>query len=159
MPLGAGYAPAGSSSAGYGVPGTASVPINAPLPDAETGLPQTGRFIDPITKDYRFAADGRLYGMNTVPQLVQLALMTTRGASALPALGQSFTLIQEKGSNFKQLLGAKVSEALADLVNRKLVQIVSLTVTEPASNPDAGIGVVTWRDLTSGIQMDTTVGI
>jgi hypothetical protein len=158
MPSGAGNAPAGSSSAGYGVPDVAPNPLTGPLPDLRTGQPCTGRFLDPITKDYRFASDGRLLGMGTVPQLVQLALTTTFGSSCIPSLGQRFTLIQEKGANFSKQLTSAITNCLSDLVTRKLVQIVSVTATDPGTNPDAGLGVLQWLDLTTGIEQPTTIG-
>lgn len=160
MPRGAGFAPAGASSAGYGVPDAPPMPSTAPLPDQQTGVPQTGRFIDPVTKDYAFAPDGRMYGMGTVPQLVQLALTTTFGSSAVPSFGERFTLIQEKGANFQQQIASAVANCLADLVKRKLVLIKSVQGIEPGlqGNPDAGLGIVKWVDLTTGIEQPTTVG-
>lgn len=160
MPIGAGFAPAGSSAAGYGVPDAAPIPGIAPLPDTKTGLSQTGRFIDPVTKDYAFGPDGRLYGMATVPQLVQLAITTTRGSSAVPDLGEEFTKIQEKGPAFPRQLASSVGNCLSDLVKRKLVQVVSVVATEPSArgNPDAGIATLKWLDMTTGREMDTTVG-
>jgi hypothetical protein len=158
MPTGAGYAPAGTSSAGYGVPDSAAVPNNAILPAILTGLPQTGRSINPQTGDYVFTTDGRLMGMDTVPQLVILALTTTLGSSVLPTLGQAFTLIREQGPNFSQQLTATVNAALADLVRRKFVAVKSVTVQQPPSNPDAGTCLVKWTDLTTGLSYTNTVG-
>lgn len=158
MPIGAGYAPAGTSAAGYGVPDAATVPNNAVLPDLRTGLPQTGRFINPKTGDYVFTADGRLMGMDTVPQLVLLALMTTLGSSAIPGLGEEFSKIQEKGPSFLQQITSKVNSALADLIQRKFVKVNSITVQEPPSNPDAGTCLIQWTDLTTGLAHSNTVG-
>jgi hypothetical protein len=158
MPIGAGYAPAGTSSAGYGVPDAAAVPNNAILPAILTGLPQTGRYINPQTGDYVFTSDGRLMGMDTVPQLVLLALTTTLGSSALPALGETFTLIREQGPNFGQQLTATVNAALADLVRRKFVKVNSVTTQQSPSNPDAGTVLVKWSDLTTGLSYTNTVG-
>ena len=98
MPLGAGQSPAGGSAAGYGLPDTGTVPINAILPDPSTGLPQTGRFLNPVTKDYEFTSDGRVVGTPTARQLVQLAVRTTLGSSCLPTLGFDQTGLDEKGN-------------------------------------------------------------
>jgi hypothetical protein len=158
MPIGAGLYPAGVSPAGYGVPDSAAVPNNAPLPGQTTGLPQTGRYIDPVTKDYVFTTDGRLQGLATVPQLVQLALTTILGSAAVTNVGQTFTLVQEKGAGFAQQMRAKVTSALSDLVKRNLVQIKSIAVDEPQSSPDAGIVRVRWIDLTTGVEQTTAAG-
>jgi len=158
MPIGAGGCPAGSSSAGYGVPDKANVPNNAILPLPINGLPQTGRAIDPTTKSYTFTADGRIVGAPTVQQLVQLALTTVQGSSCIPPLGQTLSLIREKGTNYAQQVTAAITNALANLVKNKLVQIVSITVQQYPSSPDAGIAILQWIDLTTGIQSPYIVG-
>lgn len=158
MPIGAGLSPAGLAAAGYGVPDLSSVPLNAVLPDLKTGLPQTGRYLNPVTKDYQFTADGRIQGMGTVPQLVQLALTTTLGTCAVPTLGQAFAKIREKGPGFRQQLTAAVSAALAPLIKTNQVQIRSIVVNDYPSAPDAGLASVSWVDLTTGLQQSTTVG-
>ena len=158
MPIGAGGAPAGSSAAGYGVPDAAFVPNNAILPAIRTGLPQTGRAIDPVKKDFIMQADGRLQGMGTVPQLVQLAVTTILGSSCLPTLGQSFLQIQEKGTNFAQQVTAKINDALADLIQSKQVKLVDVSIDQPPGVPDAAIVKFTWIDLTTGLQNTTSIG-
>jgi hypothetical protein len=158
MPIGAGGAPAGSSAAGYGVPDRAFVPNNAVLPDLRTGFSQTGRAIDPTSKSYTFTSDGRLRGLATVPQLVQLALSTIRGTATIPTLGQTFMQIQEKGSDFAGRITNAVNLALADLVKAQQVQVISVNVYQPPSNPDAGLGWIKWKDLTTGLQDTTKIG-
>jgi len=158
MPIGAGGCPAGSSSAGYGVPDSAAVPNNALLPLPANGLPQTGRALNPTTKSYSFTTDGRVVGCPTVQQLVQLALTTIFNSSAQAGLGSKLSLIQEKGSDYGQQVTAAITDALADLVKDKLVQIVSVTVLQPSSSPDAGIAVLQWIDLTTGQQSPLLVG-
>jgi hypothetical protein len=158
MPIGAGGAPAGSSAAGYGVPDRAFVPNNAVLPDLRTGFSQTGRAIDPTTKSYSFTSDGRLRGVATVPQLVQLALSTIRGTAVISTLGETFTQIQEKGSDFAARITNAVNLAMADLVKQVLVQVVSVTVQQPPSNPDAGIAIIKWIDLTTGVTNINNIG-
>lgn len=159
MPLGAGSAPAGSSSAGYGVPDSATVPNNALLPDKLTGLPQTGRFIDPKTGSYAFTTDGRLYGASTAQQLVQLAMSQVRGSSCVPTDGQAFASITEKTSDYRNRVAAAASAALAKAVGQKIVRIVGIDVFDLApQSPDAGIGQVRWQDLTTGTFDKTTIG-
>ena len=160
MPIGAGACPAGSSPAGYGVPDKAFAPNNAILPGVRTGLPQSGRAIDPKTKSYYFASDGsgRLQGMATVPQLVQLALSTIKGSSAVAALGQTFSEVKEKGSDYAAQIDKRVRLAFADLIKRNLAQVQSVTVNQPPSNPDAGLAIVKWVDLTTGLVNTDNVG-
>lgn len=158
MPIGAGFAPGGSVSAGYGVPDSAHVPIKAIFPDLRTGLPQTGRYINPVTKDYRFTSDGRYYGFGTVPQLVFLALTTVRGSCCIKSLGQTFTQIQEQGTSYPQQLSAAVSSALSSLIRAGLVQLVSVTTQQLPSNPDAATNKIVWRDLTTGTFYTGTIG-
>jgi hypothetical protein len=152
MPIGAGFAPAGSSSAGYGLPDLGTLPNNALLPQFATGLPGSGRFINPVTKDYQFTSDGRLMGMGSVPQIVQLALTTKLGTCAVSTLGQTYYLIQEKGSDFARQVQSSITRALSDAVKRGLVQIVSIVVTDYPKSPDASVATLTWVDLTTGIQ-------
>jgi|SRR5579859_1668256 len=158
MPQGAGNAPAGDCSAGYGVPDNATKPNNALLPDLRTGLPQTGRYIDPVTKSYKFTADGRLYGLGTAQQLVQLALTQVRGSSCVPQDGQTFATIREKTDDFKNRVARAVSDALASLVRQKIVRIENITVYETPAAPDAAIGWVGWRDLTTGTFNRSNIG-
>jgi hypothetical protein len=145
MPIGAGLFPAGSFPGGFGIPEAGPFSQFAPLPDPTTGLSQTGRFINQKTGDYVFTADGRLQGMPTVEQLVLLAITRI-----------DLSRITEKGPGFKKFFASLVQAALADLIGRKLVQIKSIDVLEP--NPDAGLAVLNWIDLTTGQPVPTTIG-
>jgi hypothetical protein len=156
--IGAGFQPAGLSSAGYGVPSGATSPNGATLPDATTSLPQTGRFINFQTKDYSFTSDGRIQGMGTTEQLVLLALTTVFGSSADPALGQMYTSIQEKGTNFQQQATSAVQSALSDLIKRGFITLDGVGVLEPPGNPDAGAILVAWTDLATGTQNTNSFG-
>jgi hypothetical protein len=158
MPLGVGMAPGGSSSGGYGVPDSAAVPVNAVLPSPVTGFSQSSRALNPATNSYSFTPDGRIQGVATVPGMVQLALTTVVGSSAITTLGQSFTTIQEKGANYPSQVTSAISSALAYLVNQKLVQIISVSVADVASNPDGTICQLSWRDLTTGITHSQSIG-
>lgn len=158
MPIGAGAAPAGTSAAGYGVPDAAFAPVNAILPAVRTGLPQTGRAIDPASKSYVMQVDGRLQGMATVPQLVGLAVTTIRGSSCLPTLGQTFSQIQEKGTNFVQQVTAAIQTALAGLIANKQVSLGVVSIVQSPTTPDTAIVQFTWTDLTTGLQSTTNIG-
>ncbi len=156
MSLGAGLCPAGTSSAGFGVPDSGTVPNNALLPDPVTGLPQTGRNVNTATGSYTFTADGRTQGMATVPQLVQLAIKTARGSSALGPFGLDMSKVQEQGTNFERQLSAALSAALANVVKQGLVTLVGLTWL-PVDNPDGAAPILEWRDNTTGVAFGTNV--
>lgn len=146
---GAGASPAGTTPAGYGAIGAApAAPTLAPLPDPTTGLSCTGRYINPSTGDYQITADGRWQGMGTVPQLVLLAIK---------AIDVSALMAQGKAADFARALSGAVQVALADLIKQKLVMITSVNVIDrqPGVNPDAGIAIVNWFDLTTGEPQQT----
>jgi hypothetical protein len=156
--IGAGLAPMGIAPAGMGVPDASPIQNPMLLPALRTGLSQSSRFIDPTTKSYAFTVDGRLQGIATVPSLVDLALRTVYASSCQSNLGQTFGKIQDKGAGFSQQVRSAIGAALADLVKRKLVQVLRIDVTEYPSSPDAGIGTVYWRDMTTGIQDFSSIG-
>jgi hypothetical protein len=147
MPVGAGFTPAGFSPAGYGTIDVAPAPALVPLPDYRTGLSDSGRYINQKTGDYAWTADGRLQGMPTVNQLVLLAIRNNVDLSTL----------QVKGPNFNATLTAIVQDALSDLITRKLVLLVSVVIAPSGLgiNPDAGIAVASWLDLTTGSPQQT----
>lgn len=158
MPTGTGFAPAGTSPSGYGVPDAGAVDINRPLPSPINGSSLTSRLINPVTKDYVYTADGRAVGQATVPHLVSIALMTALGSSAIPELGQTLSKIQEKGPNFSAQITSAIQNALAALIRAKQVQLIGVSVQEPSGNPDAGVITVQWRDLTTGIVQNSAIG-
>ena len=80
------------------------------------------------------------------------------GSACQPTLGQTFSQIQEKGSSYAQEVTDAVTNALSDLVKNKLVQIVSVTIQQPPSKPDAGIAMLQWIDLTTGKQSNMSIG-
>lgn len=156
MSLGAGFCPAGTTAAGYGVPDTGTVPNNALMPDPLTGLPQTGRNINTATGSYTFTADGRTQGMTTVSQLVQLAIRTQRGSSALGAFGIDMSKVQEQGTNFERQLGAAIVLALSNLIKAGLVTVIGITWL-PVDNTDGTAPYVKWRDNTTGQVVPTAI--
>jgi hypothetical protein len=142
------------------LPTTAPLPQTTIYPDPSTGVSQTGRLLDPSSKQYIYTSDGRIAGMPTVPQLVTLAFNTKKFRSALPNLGQTFGEVLEKGPNFQRAMATKAHDALSYLIGQKMVQLVAVNVLEP--RPDAGYVEVVWRDLTmpsitdNGISMPFT---
>jgi hypothetical protein len=154
MTIGAGLAPAGTSLAGYGAPTTYATPGTVIYPDVVTGIMQTGRLINPLTKDYTYTLDGRVCGERTVPQLVKLALMTVY-KSACTDLGIDFSAIQMKTQTFKRDMNTAISNALASLVAQQFVTIKKITITDIPQ--DAVLAVVIFIDNTTGIQHTQTV--
>lgn len=153
MPIGGGFAPGGTTPGGFGIPDVAGPIQFVPLIDPSTGIRQSGRFIDPKTKDYRFLPDGRLQGMPTVMQMVQLAVLTTLGSSAQTTLGIDLTRVRDKNDSFAQAVTSTATDALAPIVKQGLIKINSIQVfgATPGElpNPDAGIGIVNFTDLTT----------
>lgn len=159
MPLGAGRCPAGTSAAGYGVPDAGTSPTNALFPDQRTGLPQTGRLINPSTGDYVFTADGRTQGTSTAAQLVYLAIKTARGSAAmspssLAPLGLDLSKASEQGPDFERQISAAFSAALAPIVKMGIITIIGLT-WQPVDNQDAAAPLLKWKDRTTGGQFFT----
>jgi len=145
MPIGVGFFAAGLFPAGYGQPETLGQSPTSPLPDASTGGSLTGRYLDQKTHDYVMLADGRLQGMQTVAQLVLIAIEDI-----------DLSTLTEKGPNFKQALSTIVANSLAYLVAQKLVRIKQITVSQPGK--DQGIASVDWIDLTNGQPVQTIIG-
>lgn len=161
MTVGAGGSPAGSSISGYGVGSVANVPSDAALPDQTTNLPTTCRLLVPSGAQgasYAFSADGRLVGCGTVRQLVQLALSTVLGSCCVPGLGLAYYTLKEQGANFQRQVATAVANAMAPLVKQRLVALLSVDLQQYPSNPDSGIALVTWRDLTTGQQDTSSIG-
>jgi hypothetical protein len=160
MGNGAGSQPAGSSPAGIGSPATTTSQANPVIfPDPRTGLSQTGRAINPVTKDYYFTADGRSQGFATTPQRMQLALTTIYGSSAIAGFGQQFTGVREKGPNYQRQLITYVQNAVAHLVKEKAIVLNQADVYDLPNRPGLAYLVIQWTDLTTGIAVTTRVGI
>jgi len=142
---GIGSVPIGSIGIGYAPLTTLAATPSSPLPDPRTGLSQTGRLINPLTKDYVMQSDGRLQGMPTVNQLVLIAVFNL-----------DFSSLTEKGPNFANALRAIIQNGMAYLVTQKLVAIRQIVIQQP--NADAGLALMNWTDLTTGQNQQTPVG-
>jgi hypothetical protein len=155
--VGAAFAPAGSSFAGWGVPATANAPGGVVFRDPYTGVSLTGRRIDPVTKQFVIDANGRALGMTTAQQGMYLALRTVRNSSAARGLGQTFSNIRDIGPDYTRRVTDAVNIACADLVSKKIVQIISVTVLTPQLGPNSEFLTVAWLDLTTKQERTTSV--
>jgi hypothetical protein len=151
--LGAGFAPFGTSSAGFGSPSTTN-PFNKTILIDDFGVPGQTRFIDPTTGDYKFNSNGRLVGGNGIQQLVYLALLTVRGSSAMENLGQSFSNVKTMGTNYITLVKNEVNKALKDLIDQKKISLIDVNVTR--LNNTSRIDIK-WKDLASGTDLTSTL--
>lgn len=153
--LGAGFAHAGLSAAGFGLPATAFAASGVPFPSPVTGLPLACRNIDPVTQEYTFDANGRAQGMTQAQQLVTLAMRTVQGSSAQYSLGQGFTDGLDIDDNYVQRKTAQVNNALAGIVNAGLIRVTSVTVQRFGQS---GVYIqVAWVDLSTGVAQTSQV--
>ena len=155
MTLGAGFASAGLSFAGYGTPATFATPGTTVLPDLYTGAMQTGPLLNPATGDYTFTLDGRVVGESTAPHLVKLALATVY-RSACVTLGIDFTNLQMKDKNFRRDFMVALSTAVSVLVSNKVIAVSLIEVFDIPQ--DAAVGILHWKDLLTGLKYDTPIG-
>lgn len=151
---GAGIAPAGTSIAGYGtVTSIAGSPAQI-LVDPNDGVSKDTRAVNPVTRQYTYDSQGRPTGQSGVPHLVQMALMTLRNSSAVANFGLAAPppLIT---ANVAAQLTRDFNLAVKDLVDQRLIQVVSITVDRAML---AGERVrFTWRDLTTSLQTTSTL--
>lgn len=146
---GFGATPFGTGPYGLGTPATSSSNAGVPLPN-ELGVTQSGRYINPRTRQYEYDANGRAKGMPAVQQLVELAMLTVSGSSAMAPLGEDAPngVI---GTNFVARTTEAIERALARLVSDKLIEITSIEINT-ANRPI--FRVVRWTDLTTGIEQE-----
>ena len=153
----AGLAPAGTSPAGLPQAAPGASLATVVLPDPTTGLAQPCRRIDPAGGDYVFTSDGRVEGMTAAQQGMLLAMKTVLGSAADGALGQDFSTLQTKGPDYTRQVSTRINAAATRLVAAGLVEIVDIQVANLA-NPDGGVAVVRWRDLSTGTLQTNSVG-
>lgn len=144
--IGAGFAPAGVSIAGFGTPGvTDSTTIKLFIkPDRTRG---NARKIDPATGDFVLDGYGLHVGCDVAQQMVLLALKTELGTAAQTDLGIDFKrdVITENTPRKAELA---VQAALKSLIDRKIIELVRVEVSRVGSS---GISIqVFWRDLSNG---------
>lgn len=149
---GAGFAGAGFFAAGFGSVDGALAPSNAYLPDPRTGQSLQGRLLDPATGDYKFTADGRIYGQTQAQQLVQLACETIRGSAAVLTLGMDRSVLQERGRDLLATVQSMVQQAFDPIIAQGIVALNSVQVIDgPPMTDRAGI-LIQWTDLTTSEQ-------
>jgi hypothetical protein len=138
----------GSTPYGIGSPVGSSARGGTILRDEKTGMPQGSRRLNPATRDYSIDSNGRALGANNVRALVELALATVRGSSAMVALGQTIGSIDRIGASFRYRIRDAVAGAVKHLTDRGLIEIQRTAVED--ISPGKVLVRVFWRDLTTG---------
>ena len=146
---GAGIQPAALSPGGVGTPSLAAYAPGGVQRNVNSGTSVGARSIDPKLRQYVFDANGRTTGMSSTQQLVQLAVSTTLGSSTVRGLGQSLSKVDRITDNFVRRVSDVYTNALADLVSRKLIAITSIDVQQVTGTSRAFV-VVKWTDLSTG---------
>lgn len=155
MSGGFGSSPFGTGPYGYGMPSSGSPATGQMFADAQTGTIGSGRKIDPGTRQYVFDDNGNPVGVDTVPQLVQLAYSTVKGTSILPTLGESYSELETIDDDFQERMNALAIAPVQFLVDDKRLEILSVTIDRIGTS-GARIAV-NWKDLTSGREGQTTL--
>lgn len=155
MPVGAGFSPMGVSIAGYGGVDAAPIQEQTILIDSNTGIAQNSRKVDPITGQYVYDTLDRVEGMSGIEQLVMLRAGTLIKSSAVFTLGMAAPS-GVIGSSTQRKLEDDIRLAMKDLVDAKLIKIVSVSINQV---PGGGGHVIrrffTWQDTSTGIEQDT----
>jgi hypothetical protein len=145
--LGLGLAPLGSTPFGFGSPALANS-TSVKLYLASDNTRRNAAQIDSVSGDIlRNPANGIHTGMDAVAQQVYLALRTLKNSSIVKNLGIAFN-VKTISETTARKLADEVRLALADLVNRRLVEIVKISSDRVKVT---GVRVaVEWRNLTNG---------
>jgi hypothetical protein len=158
---GFGRQPAGTSSAGWGTPGLADVPCGDILRDPATGARMGSRRIDPRTRDYALDGCGRILGDGDVRHLVQMALHTVQGSSAMRALGLNTTGMSRITGDFQRRLLGAVTTAVQHLTDAKLIEVLGISDFRSGAQSGLREGQVyarfRWRDLTTSQEHEELV--
>jgi len=130
--------PLGVYPAGFGGPTTA--------PDAPSGPPVISRYIDALTGDYALDATGQLKGMPPVRQLVEIALGSVRGSSAVaPDIGTEIPPVIDE--TFDGAVQMDVRYAVRKLVAARLIRVRDVRVT--TGSPSGRVAIICeYTDLT-----------
>lgn len=154
---GFGLQPMGVGPFGVGTPATASETAGTPQND-ESLQSKSARYIDPITRQYAFDANGRMRGMGAVPQKVQLIAATVLGSSAVRELGNDIHEIEDAGDDLEVQIRTRWERAYAGMVRAKEIAILAIEIAR-FSNAGGRVGAKTrirYRDLTTGIEQTVT---
>ena len=140
---------AGNQPAGW-TPPSAYYPVPSQSPyvvyqDPFTGQADSGRLIDPGTRQFVYTAAGDTEGMGTVPQCVLIAWGTLKLQASVPVFFVGW----------ENRVRSLYLDAARYLITNKLVSIVSFQTTRFGSN---GVKVdIKWKDLTTGVEYPYTV--
>lgn len=149
---GAGLCPAGITPAGYGYQplGETAKPQAFRMPDGSTG---EAAKINAKTGDFELDERGQKLGMTGPQQMVLLALKTMRGSAATDIGIEPFP--DRISEQTKRIVEARITNALADLRTRGIIELKSIEIVEPKEGALA-ITVV-WRDVSSGTTERTPI--
>lgn len=149
---GAGFQGAGTTSAGFGAPSRGAEEGGVILRDEATGASLTGRRLDPRTGDYVVDENGRLLGMPTVQQLVQLAVMNS--AAALQQ-------IDRLNDGFERAATAVLTTACGPIVQQGLIAVIGVRNVRLGVRGGLAQGQAVyqflWRDLTTNTEQGTPI--
>jgi len=151
---GAGTQPAGTTSAGYGEPSTATEVGGAFLRDTKTGKSLGARKVDPHTRNYVMDANGRILGVNSVRAAVQLSLHTERGSAVVQDMGHRLREIERITPSTERQILAALTAAVQPLIAQGLIEVVGFKNFRAGDDKNgmrrgAVYGRFLWRDLTT----------
>jgi hypothetical protein len=95
--------------------------------------------------------------MSDTQQLIYLAVSTTKGTSAMNALGQELMLIDRITSNFARRVDTTLRAAVQHLVDRGLIEVTGSQID--LVRPGVAKILLKWRDVASGKDDATNVPI
>lgn len=127
-----------------------------------TGLQEGSRKIDPFTRDYVLDDFGRAVGINSVQHLVQMAIHTERGSSAMTELGQQLRKIDRVTDNVEQRVDTTLRAALKHLIDQGLIAILKIETLilnrlDSSQRPGRVFVRLLWRDLSTSEEQESIV--
>lgn len=144
--LGLGACPLGSTPIGFGIYTSLNSTAGKLYQDND-GIIRNAEKINIETGQVEYDQEtGIPKGMDSVQQMVYLALRTVQGSSIIPTFGLKFNL-KTINSSTKQKIQQAVEGALANLVSRRLIEIVEITVDRIKLN--AIFYQLKWKNLTN----------
>jgi hypothetical protein len=146
-----GSTPFGLSPFGLGTPIAAADEGGVPLAQSVHAASEGAKHIDPKTRQYAFLENGRMRGMPSVPQMVQLVAQTVVGSSAVRGLGNDLD-IQDAGEDLEAVVKERWRAAYADLVRRGLIELLAVDVERYRTKGGSVLARtrIRFRDLTTG---------
>jgi phage gp46-like protein len=153
----AGIGGQGVGGSPYGV-GTPAVQedLGGKVLTQDTTNKQTGsRYIDPSTGDYVLDDTARIAGMDDVKQLVFLRVKTSKGSAAHQRLGHELRKIDRITSNIQRRVEATLTEALQDLIDDGMIQVLGVTVQ--VARPGVVFARLQWRNLLTDLDDEESV--